>query len=786
MSAENKQTEDALRQSVAHLRAVLDNVGDGIITIDEGGLIESFNHAAEHIFCYTESEVKGKNVNILMPEPYHGEHDGHMANYVRTGEARILGIDREVIGKRKDGSLFPLEIRVGKVPLIDRTLFTGVVRDVSKQREAQAELAEFKATVDQTLDCVFMFDADSLQFFYINQGAIKQVGYSHDELMRMTPLDIKPDFDEPRFRSLLAPLQGDSESSLTFETIHRHKDGHDIHVEIFLQYIARENSAGHFIAIVRDIDVRKKNEKSFRKRTKQKIHEQEELLRAIIDTAVDGIITISDHGVIETCNQAAENIFGYSADEMIDKNVSILMPEPYAAEHDSYLANYLRSGDARVIGIGREAVGKRKDGSTFPVDLAVAEVRLGNRRIFTGIIRDITERKQTEEDLVLSKEEAERANHHKSEFLSRMSHELRTPLNAIIGFAQLLELEEQDPVKRESVGYILKGGRHLTDLINEVLDIARIESGKQELSPEPVHVRSVLEDSWNLIRPLGDERNILLKGDIPEECDAYIIADLQRLKQVLLNLLSNAIKYNHDGGTVSLSCNETNEGIIHIAISDTGPGISQENRKRIFEPFERINAEGSSIEGTGVGLALSKALIETMGGKLDFDSVPGVGSTFWIELPSIEKPTEQIHTDVKELPHVVIERPGEGANKPVTLLYIEDNISNFRLVEVALSRRPHVKLIPAMQGKLGIDLALNHNPDMIMLDLHLPDLPGSEVLGQLKSHPDTRDIPVVVISADATMRQINKLLTSGAQEYLTKPFNLKKLLRILDDLAAGS
>ena len=306
MSAENKQTEDALRQSVAHLRAVLDNVGDGIITIDGDGLIESFNHAAERIFCYTESEVKGKNVNILMPEPYHGEHDAHMANYARTGEARILGINREVIGKRKDGSLFPLEIKVGKVPLVDRALFTAAVRDVSKQHEAQAELADFKATVDQTLDCVFMFDADSLQFFYVNQGASKQVGYSHDELMGMTPLDIKPDFDELRLRSLLAPLRGDSESSLTFETIHRHKDGHDIHVEIFLQYIARENSAGHFIAIVRDIDVRKKNEQNFRKRTKQKIHEQEELLRAIIDTAVDGIITISDHGIMETCNQAAE------------------------------------------------------------------------------------------------------------------------------------------------------------------------------------------------------------------------------------------------------------------------------------------------------------------------------------------------------------------------------------------------------------------------------------------------------------------------------------------------
>ncbi|WP_126456675.1 ATP-binding protein [Sulfuriflexus mobilis] len=386
--------------------------------------------------------------------------------------------------------------------------------------------------------------------------------------------------------------------------------------------------------------------------------------------------------------------------------------------------------------------------------------------------------KSSRDELLAAKESSESANRAKSDFLSRMSHELRTPLNAIVGFAQILELDELGARERESVGHIHKAGRHLTDLINEVLDIARIESGHQNLSPEPVHIYSVLEDTWNLMRPLAAERNIQLKGNIPKDCNVSVFADLQRLKQVILNLLSNAVKYNHDGGTVQLSCAATNDKIIRISVSDTGPGIAAESHERVFEAFERLNADESEVEGSGVGLALSKALIVAMGGKLGLDSELGVGSTFWIELPLIDGVAEQ-HHDGKENQGLATTTDEEQV-KPVTLLYIEDNIANLRLVEVALSRKPHIELIAAMQGKMGIDLAFQHKPALILLDLHLPDLMGDEVLARLKSHPETQQIPVVIISADATKRQIEKLLSAGAYAYLTKPFNIKELLSTID------
>jgi len=501
-------------------------------------------------------------------------------------------------------------------------------------------------------------------------------------------------------------------------------------------------------------------------------------LKAVFETLTEGLITIDNKGNIEDFNPSAERIFGYDKAEVIGMNVKMLMPDPYKSEHDGYLANYLNTGEAKIIGIGREVIGQRKDSTTFPMDLSVAEIKLGDHRFFTGIVRDITERKLAEQELIIAKEAAEKANRAKSEFLSRMSHELRTPLNAIVGFSQLLEMKELDKMERESVAHILKAGRHLTDLINEVLDIARIESGRQNMSPEPVHVLSLLEDAWGLMRPLADERSIKLKNDIPEECNSHVLADLQRLKQVLLNLMSNAIKYNHDGGTVQLTCTEVRNGIIRISLTDTGPGIAEENYERIFEPYERLNADESGIEGSGVGLALSKALVEAMGGILRLDSKLGVGSTFWIELPLMGEIAKQDY--VREANQGIAELPEARQTEPATLLYIEDNIANFRLVEVVLLNRPHIELIAAMEGELGIDLALRQKPDMILLDLHLPGLMGDKVLARLKAHPETQQIPVVIISADATKRQIEKLLVAGAYAYLTKPFNIKELLHTID------
>jgi len=384
----------------------------------------------------------------------------------------------------------------------------------------------------------------------------------------------------------------------------------------------------------------------------------------------------------------------------------------------------------------------------------------------------LDERKRAEEALRQAKQEAERANRAKSEFLSRMSHELRTPLNAILGFGQVLEMEPLVPEQREGVGHILKAGRHLLGLIDEVLDIARIEAGRMRLSLEPVSVKQVLDEVRSLIRPLAAERKMQFEVRAPEVAALYALADRQRLNQVLLNLLSNAVKYTPEGGTVTLVCEEAAGGRVRFEVRDTGPGIPPEKLGQLFTPFERLGVSG--VEGTGLGLALSKGLAEAMGGTIGAESRVGQGSTFWVELARVENANAEAERVAESVPI------SQVAKRSI-VLYIEDNLSNLRLIEHLLSRRPGVRLLSAIQGRLGLELAWEHRPGLIFLDLHLPDIPGDEVLRRLKEDPRTRPIPVVVISAEASPGHVQRLLAAGASGYLTKPIDVREFLRLLDE-----
>ena len=380
-----------------------------------------------------------------------------------------------------------------------------------------------------------------------------------------------------------------------------------------------------------------------------------------------------------------------------------------------------------------------------------------------------------------AREAAEEANRSKSEFLSRMSHELRTPLNAVLGFAQLLESEDLAEADHDSVKQILRGGRHLLDLINEVLDITRIETGTFQLSPEPVLAGEVLADIIELTSPLAAQANIhLVTGATSGGCDVHVLADRQRLKQILLNLVSNAIKYNRQGGTVALSCERSDATGLRLKVHDTGPGIRPEHLGLLFTPFERLGAEHTTVEGTGIGLALSRRLAEAMGGTLDVETNLGQGTTFWVELPVVEGPVER---------YIRLNGPEDLKTAPVPnrqttkILYIEDNESNLRLVERILARDGDIELVSAMQGRLGLELAREHQPALILLDLHLPDIAGDEVLRQLRDDPQTSAIPVVVVSADATAGQIRRLLAEGARAYLTKPLDVGELRGLVDGVA---
>ena len=391
-----------------------------------------------------------------------------------------------------------------------------------------------------------------------------------------------------------------------------------------------------------------------------------------------------------------------------------------------------------------------------------------------GLMIDVTEQKQAAE-AQLARAEAERANAAKSEFLSRMSHELRTPLNAVLGFGQVLALDDLSPTQEESVNYLLKGGRHLLGLINEVLDIAHVESGRLQLSIEPVELNCTFTETLALMRPVADAGNILLCDDTGSDFSHCVVADNQRLRQVLLNLVGNAIKYNRQGGSVTIKSRPLDSGAMEILVADTGWGIPKEKLDRLFIPFDRLGAEQTSVEGTGLGLALSRRLVEAMGGSLRVESTAGVGSTFTVTLPraSAAAKTNGIARDSMR---VRLESTGER-----NVLYIEDNLSNLKLIQTLMNRWPRARLLSAMQAQLGLQFALDHQPDVILLDLHLPDLHGSEVLHRLKADPRTRSIPVIVLSADGTPGQGQRLVEAGARAFLTKPFDIHELIALIHE-----
>jgi CheY-like chemotaxis protein len=391
--------------------------------------------------------------------------------------------------------------------------------------------------------------------------------------------------------------------------------------------------------------------------------------------------------------------------------------------------------------------------------------------------RDVTEDLVFEAELLTAVGVAERASLAKSEFLSRMSHELRTPLNSVLGFAQLLEMDDLSDQHRQAVGHILRGGQHLLNLIDEVLDIARIESGHLALSVEPVLVLDVLGDAVDLTRPLADHRQVRLAVDT-RSCppNTYVLADRQRLLQVLLNLLSNATKYNNQTGRVDISVSRTGDDRAKISVSDSGPGIRAQDMERVFEPFDRLGAEHSGVEGTGVGLTLSKHLVERMGGEIVVASAVGFGSTFTVLL-SLTEATAEFEPVVPERTEAAV-LPGA-----LKILHVEDNLDNLALVEQILGRDREVELIAATLGGLALELARRHRPDVILLDLHLPYMSGMDVLSRLRADPATTEIPVVVVSADATAERIARLDAERVAAYLTKPIDVRELLRVIESLA---
>ena len=514
----------------------------------------------------------------------------------------------------------------------------------------------------------------------------------------------------------------------------------------------------------------------------------EEKLAVTLNSIGDAVIATDASGLVALLNPQAEQLTGWERVDAIGRPVGEIF---HIVNHETRqpatipVAETLTLGT--IHGLANHTILIARDDSECAIADSCAPIRDHEGQVVGAVLvfRDVTERDLLDQalraknvELESARSVAEKANLAKSEFLSSMSHELRSPLNAILGFAQLMESDTPPPtpIQKQSLDQITRAGWHLLTLINEVLDLAKVESGQVPLSPEPVSLAEVMLECKGMVEQQAQQRNIKLtfpRFDIP----CYVRADRTRLKQVIINLLTNAIKYNLNQGVVEVKYTEGHSGRIRVNIRDTGAGLSPEQLGQLFQAFNRLGQDAAGVEGTGIGLVVSKRLVELMGGAIGVESTVGVGSVFWFELSSVVEPHLAVNVgDGAALAQPDIDR---GARMH-TLLYVEDNPANLKLVELIIARRADMRLLTAVNGNSGIEVARVSQPDVILMDINLPDISGFEALIRLRSNPTTEHIPVIALSANAMPRDVKNGLQAGFLLYITKPIKVSEFMDALD------
>jgi PAS domain S-box-containing protein len=631
-----------------------------------------------------------------------------------------------------------------------------------------------------------------------NVGAERMLGYAADDVVnKITPAEISDPQEviaralawsaelgatiTPGFQALVFKASRGIED--IYELTYIRKDGSRFPAIVSVTALRDDQGAIiGYLLIGTDNSARKRVEAEQMK-LDQRLRDQQFYTRSLIESNIDALMTTDPAGIITDVNKQMEALTGCTRDELIGAPFKNYFTDPERAEagiklmlREKKLTNYELTACAR-------------DGKTTVVSYNATTFYDRDRKL-QGVFaaaRDVTERKRLDHELEEQNVElkraraaAEKANLAKSDFLSSMSHELRSPLNAILGFAQLISSDTPPPTASQtaSIDQILHAGWYLLELINEILDLAQIESGRLALSLEPTSLAEVMSECQAMIEPQGQKRGIQMTFPV-FALPCFVDADRTRLKQVLINLLSNAIKYNQANGTVMVNAvsARNNPERIHVSVTDTGAGLPPDMLMQLFQPFNRLGQERSTEEGTGIGLVMSKRLVELMGGEIGVESRVGTGSVFWFELNSATEP--QLAVDAAE---VADHPPGQVQQdaRLRTLLYVEDNPANLKLIEQLIARRPDMRLLSAIDGNLGIQLARSHHPEVILMDINLPGISGIEALRILRDDPLTARIPVVALSANAMPRDIEKGLAAGFFRYLTKPIKVNEFLHTLD------
>jgi PAS domain S-box-containing protein len=796
-----------LLDSEEKLAVTLNSIGDGVIATDGRALVTRLNPIAEQLTGWSQSQAFGQPVDEVFriinqetrqPAPI------PVMNTLANGTTQ--GLANHAVLIARDGrectiadSCAPIRDSAGQV--VGAVL---VFRNVTAEHAVQQALRDSAALVQTILntvvDGIITIHASGSIIEKVNPAAEQMFGYTAMELVGRSFALLIPELDRDQRNGSLEYYGASAAaraSGLGREVVGQRKDGLCFPLEISVSEMLLGGQR-FFTGILRDITARKLAEAALLK--------SGALQTAIFNSANFSSIATDAKGVIQIFNVGAERMLGYAATDVMNKitPADISDPQEVIARAEALsieLATSITPGFAALVfkaSRGIEDIYEltyiRKDGSRFPAVVSVTALRDAQDEIIGYLLigTDNTARKQVEAErarldhvlqdknaeLESAKFVAEKANLAKSDFLSSMSHELRTPLGAILGFAQLMESDSPQPSFRQkrSIDQILKAGWYLLELINEILDLALVESGKLSLSLEAVSLVDVMQECETMIEPQAQSRGIHVAfRRLPTPY--FVLADRIRVKQVLINLLSNAIKYNRKGGTVDVDCVLQDPNLVHISVSDSGFGLSSEQMGQLFQPFNRLGQTATMEEGTGIGLVVSKRLVEMMHGSIGAESTPGRGSVFWVELGRTAMPQVSGyagHLTTLSLPGATIDRELR------TLLYVEDNPANLMLVEDLVSRRHDLRLLSARDGIQGVEIARHALPDVILMDINLPGISGLKALEILAQDAATAHIPVIALSANAIPRDIEKGLEAGFFRYLTKPIKVNEFMETLD------
>jgi PAS domain S-box-containing protein len=805
--------QEALLKTGALQDAIFNSANFSSIATDAKGVIQIFNVGAERMLGYSAGEVVDKITPADISDPDEvisraKALSAELGTPITPGfEALVFKAARgiediyELTYFRKDGSRFPAVVSVTALRDAQEAIIGYLLIGTDNTARKQAEEALLKAGALQ--NAIFnsanfssiATDAKGvIQIF--NVGAERMLGYTAAEVMnKITPADISDPQEviaraeelsielgtpiTPGFEALVFKASRGIED--IYELTYFRKDGSRFPAVVSVTALrdAQEAIIGYLL-IGTDNTARKEVEAA-KALLDQRLRDQQFYTRSLIESNIDALMTTDPQGIISDVNQQMIALTGRTRDELIGAPCRNFFTDPGRA--DAAIKRVLTENKVSDY----ELTVRAQNGDETVVSYNAATFHDRDRKL-RGVFaaaRDVTDRKrfelaQQENNIELesARSVADKANQAKSDFLSSMSHELRTPLNAILGFAQLMETDTPlpNPAQKESIEQILQAGSHLLDLINEILDLSMIESGRLSLAMEPVSLTEVMLECHAMIEPQAQKRGIRVsfpKVDSP----CFIDADRTRVKQVLINLLSNAIKYNQADGSVAVECSVSAPQRIRVSVRDSGGGLSQDKIAQLFQPFNRLGQEASAEEGTGIGLVVTKRLVELMGGSIGVESTVGQGSVFWIELVVAAAPQLSAGGALHAAAPLA---PVRNGNASLTMLYVEDNPANLQLVVKIIARRPDLRLLSATNGTAGIEIARAAQPDVILMDINLPGMSGIKAMQILRADTTTAHIPVVALSANAMPRDIERGLQAGFFRYLTKPIKVNEFLDTLD------